>query len=418
MSLENVKTGLPNCNLDINENFANKIHPSLILNEIDKNVIYGKFEQRPKSSSGGTVTLTIFNKKYIGYGIDEITAKGDAAAKALTDIANIEFYRLDNDHPKINISDKAVDKIKLSKDIVERIYGIALTEYTADIPIQQDFFKLNFQVERQYKTSFKAKEKSSNTVYNIKLERIIFKEFNEISIRQKKINQLIQCKHQNLVKYYDKWFEIEKRADGVNWFSSNEEKGRLERLNHLSTLNMYIQMEYCTGTLSDWIESRIPSSNFEYFEFEKRIMLMLLSALDYLHDKKIMHKDVQPSNIFVMNNSNDLLVKMGNFDMGIEAEEKDKNLVNSIYRAPEAKLNNYSFSSDIYGLGVIGLQLFNLQTNEQESQEKLPSDSEISTNLIHMTSITESERPSARTILDARIFSSSNLVLHEIDLLL
>lgn len=90
--------------------------------------------------------------------------------------------------------------------------------------------------------------------------------------------------HPSLVKFYRAW----------------EEKHRL-----------YIQIELCQTSLSSYAESHhnIPESTIWQF------LVDLLPAVKHLHDRRLIHMDIKPENIFI---SHDGFCKLGDFGLVID----------------------------------------------------------------------------------------------------
>ena len=121
----------------------------------------------------------------------------------------------------------------------------------------------------------------------------------------------------------------------------------------------YIVSEYVKGqTLKDVLDFRSSLPVSEALS----IMLQLTSALQYAHDHNIIHRDIKPQNIFLMQ---DGTIKLGDFGIA-EAEGLDihnptetREIVGSVhYIAPEiAKGKPASNQTDIYSAGVTFFEL-------------------------------------------------------------
>ncbi|MFA5139784.1 MAG: serine/threonine-protein kinase [Elusimicrobiota bacterium] len=88
----------------------------------------------------------------------------------------------------------------------------------------------------------------------------------------------------------------------------------------------------------------------------KRVIRQVGTALQYAHDKKVLHGDLTPANIFVTREG---LVKVSDFGIGLEARKVAARLSwtepigSPAYMAPEQELGSMIKESDFYSLGVI-----------------------------------------------------------------
>ena len=135
---------------------------------------------------------------------------------------------------------------------------------------------------------------------------------------------------------------------------------------------LYIVMEYCSG--GDLMDKILQKTHLE----EKvvcDIMEKLFSAINYVHKKKIVHRDLKLENVLFFDKSPNSDLKI--IDFGLSAIVKAKfhsffshnenpdiapNDLNSkvgtpLYVAPEVLKGNYSYECDIWSLGVIMFML-------------------------------------------------------------
>ena len=121
--------------------------------------------------------------------------------------------------------------------------------------------------------------------------------------------------------------------------------------------NLFISLELMRGrTLKDILDSRGYLSKNDAISY----VLQLLDATKHIHERKVLHNDIKPENVFMFLDGNIKLIDFGiatHFD-----EEADKVNVSILYTAPEVlRSGHYSVQSDIYSTGVL---LFELLTGK------------------------------------------------------
>lgn len=162
------------------------------------------------------------------------------------------------------------------------------------------------------------------------------------------INQQFYClKKINLKKTQDKYNEIHllqslSHNNLVKYISSiNDDTG------------IYIIMEYCEyGDLYSLLHSVRKKKVFVNEDIIWDIAYQSLLALEYLHNKHIIHRDIKLLNIFL---SKDKIVKIGDFGMSkllANKEMKMSRVGTPLYLAPElVKKEKYDYKADIWSLG-------------------------------------------------------------------
>lgn len=125
--------------------------------------------------------------------------------------------------------------------------------------------------------------------------------------------------------------------------------------------NIYVVLEYMVGDLYQLIHKEKASLKPEHV---KCIMHQILTGLKFMHDNKIMHRDLKPGNLLI---SNQGVIKYSDFGLARhfdkeELQNKDtdsaqltRNVCTRYYRPPEVLYGsyNYDFNLDIWSAGCI-----------------------------------------------------------------
>ena len=121
--------------------------------------------------------------------------------------------------------------------------------------------------------------------------------------------------------------------------------------------NYFIVMEYIDGrTLKSLIKKRGALSLTEVVD----IMLQLTSAIACAHDSYIIHRDIKPQNVLILEDGR---VKITDFGIAIALNSAELTQTNSVmgsvhYLPPEqANGNGATIKSDIYSLGILMYEL-------------------------------------------------------------
>lgn len=143
--------------------------------------------------------------------------------------------------------------------------------------------------------------------------------------------------------------------------------------------NPFIVMEFVHGTtLENFIRGREPKADFHITPQTLHIAHGIISALLYLHERNIVHRDVKPANIYlskVQSSNKPNMVKLGDFGVvkwgdfkasvstGQLTVSGQQGLGTFKYMSPEqaTKPKDVSVRSDMYSLGIT---LFELFTNQ------------------------------------------------------
>lgn len=123
----------------------------------------------------------------------------------------------------------------------------------------------------------------------------------------------------------------------------------------------YLVTEYCEGgTLRDLLETEFNLT----IEQKLKIITDILEGLNCAHIKGIIHRDLKPENILLCVTPQGWSAKISDFGVAkIELEDKDINVStmgdtgSPAYMAPEQFYGKYSYSSDIYAMGIMLYEL-------------------------------------------------------------
>ena len=175
----------------------------------------------------------------------------------------------------------------------------------------------------------------------------------------REVRILSKLKHNNIIGYFSSWIGV----DDIKEEDMDENN---------SFLKLYIQMELCESTLFNYLETRQEICYKNNIHFINNIS----DGLIYIHSMDIVHRDIKPKNIFMLNNC----LKIGDFGLSRKLIKNNKSVIlkdnknvytsnigSLFYSAPELLDGGiYNETVDIYSLGVIIFELFNLFNTEME----------------------------------------------------
>ncbi|XP_057635044.1 interferon-induced, double-stranded RNA-activated protein kinase isoform X1 [Chionomys nivalis] len=217
-------------------------------------------------------------------------------------------------------------------------------KYTMECRFQKDFEDIEEIGSGGFGQVFKAKHKIDGKTYAIK--RVKYN--TEKTVRE--VTALARLNHVNVVQYHTCWqgedYDPEQSVDS----DSSRSK----------TQCLFIQMEFCDkGTLEDWMadEEQRKTDKDLRLEFFQQIT----TGVDYIHSKALIHRDLKPGNIFLVDEKH---IKIGDFGLVTDLEN-DGNLTKQagtfLYMSPEQlSLQEYGQEVDIYALGLILAELLHI----------------------------------------------------------
>jgi hypothetical protein len=220
-------------------------------------------------------------------------------------------------------------------------------------------FKVKIKEDSNYFPSRNRGEYSA--IKRIEFISVDTNEMREYRIREffnyKKITK--DCSEsENLVQHFDAWFEESIEAN-------------------ISKISLYIQMELCDKALDDVIKEFDKDSHLKSnstltpvgYYIASQIFTQILEGVNHLHKQNppLIHRDLKPANILLKKDpTKGLCVKI--IDIGLtvihdfsdKSHTKDKGTAR--YTAPEViKSRKYNTKADVYSLGVVFQNLFDLE---------------------------------------------------------
>jgi len=227
-----------------------------------------------------------------------------------------------------------LDKTLLNKQLKNAEKNLPVSTESLIVHQKRDF-NLDYQILKKIGKGplgavYKAKNIYSKNIVALKsIKKNKKNKEDEINI-ENQINILKKLHHPNIVK--------------IHGFYSNEK---------------YYQIitEYCKkGELFKYIKKSFTEKQLAI------IFYQILSGLAYLHDKKIVHKNIKLKNIMVMEKENDintnetyLWIKIIDFHTAeiFHNDKKEIHIYNSYYISPEGIHNKYTEKSDVWSVGII-----------------------------------------------------------------
>ncbi|GMT16197.1 hypothetical protein PFISCL1PPCAC_7494, partial [Pristionchus fissidentatus] len=225
---------------------------------------------------------------------------------------------------------------------------------------------------------FKAKNIFDKGTYAVK--RIQIKVDCSKYMALQEIRNMADFDHPGIVRYNNTWMEQPPTGWQVARFDDNSHERTLQ-ISYYSTpwlciftfYDQILKFQLCDDTLSDWLSTN-PSNRG--VDLHKSWFKQIVSAIAYLHGKRIMHRSLAPTNILFAGPNR---LKVADFAIATTMEmEGDSEIAGDreascgipLYMAPEQVGDSTAYSSkvDIFSLGLIFAELSVQMTRDQRSQ--------------------------------------------------
>ncbi len=257
-------------------------------------------------------------------------------------------------------------KLKSFNEILVHYSGCCLEMSEKFIEFNDLFFN-NGYYEREFDEIEKIGKGSYGTVFKVNFKG----ETNKWAIKKLSLKKEFKT---DILREMSRFSVVQRLASqyvvehNFSWLENNRTDGMI---------TLYIAMYLCDKTLQQLMNEFDSDSNIKDKEnltqigyyIASQLFIEILECVQYLHKNKIIHRDLNPYNIMIqMNGKNNRFIKICDFGLiaihkfAQQSHTKDRGHVR--YAAPEV-LNGrkYDFKADIYSLGIILINLFDIDIN-------------------------------------------------------
>lgn len=246
------------------------------------------------------------------------------------------------DERKDDTKDQVSDSAQVAPDTVPVIQPQQVADQTSSLnemknPLfhgcrsVENYEHVNFIDQGTYGMVFKARCKQSGTIYALKQVKIAAADANKVGFpitALRETNILMALSHPNIIRV--KEMVVGSSSDKV-----------------------FMVMEYCENDLKAcMMQSKQPFSTAEV----KQLMLQLVSAMEFMHSKWFIHRDLKTSNILYSNTGRLSVCDFGLArSYGSPIAPFTAEVVTLWYRCPELLLGSkfYSTALDMWSVGCI-----------------------------------------------------------------
>lgn len=229
-------------------------------------------------------------------------------------------------------------------------------KHTLDARFKNDFEDIEEIGSGGFGQVFKARHRIDGKMYAIKRVKYNDKK------AEREVQALAELNHVNIVQYRICW-------EGEDYDpepSEQSEQSGSDSSRH-TTRCLFIQMEFCDkGTLEQWMKKRSQSKVDKALTLE--LYEQIVTGVDYIHSKGLIHRDLKPGNIFLVDEKH---IKIGDFGLATALENDGKPRTTSTgtrqYMSPEQlSSEQYGKEVDIFALGLILAELLHTYSTYAE----------------------------------------------------
>ena len=173
-------------------------------------------------------------------------------------------------------------------------------------------------------------------------------------------------------------------------------------------------MELCSDNLKNILENKHKAfgrernnqmTELEYY-ISCKIFIELLEAINYLHEHTppIFHRDIKPANILFTEKGTGIFFKLCDFGLAklYEGTSNTRGMGTHKYMAPEVWDGKYDMKADVYSLGVVLHELFDLDNNSDRSDNLKEYFNIIEELMEDMSRKIFKKRPNCKDIIDGQ----------------
>lgn len=179
--------------------------------------------------------------------------------------------------------------------------------------------------------------------------------------------------HPRIIRYFHSWIEsrpVSSSAEDLVDTNADDDDDDDEQIVTMQGRCYFvnIQMEYCEGSLRQYLWSRCAVDVPACYH----IMSQIVEGLEFLHRSGIVHRDMKPDNILLYTR-NPIRIKISDFGLAkvfhkqLSTTECTTYLGSYLYASPEQYAGRgCSYPTDIYSLGILLLEIQKIFRTEME----------------------------------------------------